>query len=43
MRQVAPRAVARRAEMSAQEFVGLCSTALWGLAAIFLLATFQVY
>lgn len=43
MRQVASRTAAQQAQMSAQEFVGLCSTALWGLAAIFLLATFQVY
>lgn len=43
MRQVAPRAVARRSELSPQEFVGLCSTVLWGLAALYLLATFQIY
>jgi hypothetical protein len=42
MKKVIPRAVARRAEISQEAFVGLWSTAMWVLAAIYLLATFSV-
>ncbi|MFN3658883.1 MAG: hypothetical protein ACK4UO_16670 [Pseudolabrys sp.] len=43
MKQRAARAVARRTELSSHEFVGLCGTAMWGLALAYLLVTFQVY
>jgi hypothetical protein len=36
-------AVARRASIGQHEFVALWSTAMWLLAVVYLLATFQVY
>ena len=43
MNRNAPRACARRAQISSHEYVGLCGTAMWGLALAYLLITFQVY
>lgn len=43
MNKVAPRAATRRTQMNPQEFVGLCSSVLWGAAALYFLATFQPY
>jgi hypothetical protein len=43
MKKAPSRAVARCAQLSQDEFVGLWSIALWALAAIYLLATFEIY
>jgi hypothetical protein len=43
MRRVSPRTTVQSTGLSPQEYVGLCSAALWGLAALYLLVTFQPY
>jgi len=42
MKKVTARAVARQSGLSQEAFVGLWSTAMWVLAAVYLLATFSV-
>jgi hypothetical protein len=43
MRKLPSRSVARRTSLSRDDFVGLWSLALWGLALVYLLATFEIY
>ena len=43
MRKIRSQAVAQRAQLSQEAYVGLWSTALWILAAIYLMTTFSIY
>ena len=42
MNKISPRTVARHVSLSREAFVGLWTLGLWGVAALYLLATFSI-